>query len=726
MPSPTLAAKTNAKGVLHAVSRLTTLIAQARAKDPDLAAALEAEFRALSSRRQFGLNFERHQPEAVEIPGRPIRKGDKVRVLPPRGSTEKGDQRLWRVTKVANVEGGRVAHLALHDVDELETQVVTVEDLVVVAEFRDPIYPGLRSTGRVERGGDKPFHTVINAENFHALQTLTYTHRGKVDAIYIDPPYNTGARDWKYNNDYVDGEDAYRHSKWLAFMERRLKFAGQLLNPTNSILIVTIDEKEYLRLGLLLEQTFPHAHIQMVTSAIKPSGSQRSDEFARVEEYLFFVRFGDARPALSATDMLRDSGELSTVTWQGLRRRGSSDWRRSHRPNGFYPVFINDDDGTIHSVGEPIPLEQDRTTVTPPPGTWAAWPLAPNGDESRWQVSPARLREQLDEGTAALRSTNREDGACHIVYLKGQDLEFVRSGAFQTDGRDEEGKLRVLPSKLPTRKAKTMWVMPSHDASAHGTALLTRFLGERKFPFPKSLYAVEDALRFFIHDKPDAVVLDFFAGSGTTAHAVMRLNKQDQGRRQCISVTNNEVSAEEQGGLRADGLRPGDPEWEALGICEYITKPRLEAAITGKTPDGTAVKGDYRFTDEFPMADGLEENVEFFTLTYETPWRVARNRDFAKVAPLLWLRAGSQGRRIDTLPAEGWAVADTYGVIAALDRDKEFQAAVASTDTVKVAYIVTDDDRRFQLVAGGLPERVEPVRLYESYLNNFEINTGRE
>src|SRR5690606_19990692 len=196
-------------GSPYAVSRLTTLIAQARAKDPDLAAALESEFRALSSRRQFGLNFERHQPEAVEIPDRPIRKGDKVRVLPPRGSTEKGDQRLWRVTKLANVEGGRVAHLVLHDVDEPATQVVTVEDLVVVAEFRDPIYPGLRSTGRVERGGDKPFHTVINAENFHALQTLTYTHRGKVDAIYIDPPYNTGARDWKYNNNYVDADDAY-------------------------------------------------------------------------------------------------------------------------------------------------------------------------------------------------------------------------------------------------------------------------------------------------------------------------------------------------------------------------------------------------------------------------------------------------------------------------------------------------------------------------------------
>ena len=152
----------------------------------------------------------------------------------------------------------------------------------MVAEFRDPIYPGLVSTGKVERGGDKPFHTVINAENFHALQALLFTHRGKVDCIYIDPPYNTGAKDWKYNNDYVEGDDLYRHSKWLAFMERRLLLAKELLNPDDSVLIVTIDEKEYLRLGLLLEQIFPEARIQMVSSVIKPAGHRAEPEFRRV------------------------------------------------------------------------------------------------------------------------------------------------------------------------------------------------------------------------------------------------------------------------------------------------------------------------------------------------------------------------------------------------------------------------------------------------------------
>src|SRR5664279_2684854 len=158
--------------------------------------------------------------------------------------------------------------------------------------IRDSIYPGLVSTGKVQRGGDRPYHTVINGENYHVLKALSYTHRGKVDAIYIDPPYNTGAKDWKYNNDYVEADDLYRHSKWLAMMERRLLLAKELLNPLDSVLIVTIDEKEYLRLGMLLEQVFPEAEIEMVTSVISAKGVARVGQFSRIEEYIFFARFG--------------------------------------------------------------------------------------------------------------------------------------------------------------------------------------------------------------------------------------------------------------------------------------------------------------------------------------------------------------------------------------------------------------------------------------------------
>ena len=257
------------------MSRLTDLIAQAKAKDPDLGAEFEREFKSLSSRRSFGLNFERHRPEGVELPGRAIRKGDKARIFPPRGSTKKGDQQLWKVLGLEKSGGKKLAIVEQLNTAEPEQQKVAIEDLVVVAEFRDYIYPGLVSTGKVERGGDKPFHTVINGENFHALEALTFTHRGRIDAIYIDPPYNTGAKDWKYNNDYVESEDLYRHSKWLAFIERRLKVANQLLNPASSVLIATIDEKEYLRLGLLLEQTFPEAEIQMISKIGRASCRER-------------------------------------------------------------------------------------------------------------------------------------------------------------------------------------------------------------------------------------------------------------------------------------------------------------------------------------------------------------------------------------------------------------------------------------------------------------------
>ncbi len=194
--------------------------------------------------------------------------------------------------------------------------------------------------------------------------------------------------------------------------------------------------------------------------------------------------------------------------------------------------------------------------------------------------------------------------------------------------------------------------------------------------------------------------------------------------RQCISVTNNEVGADEQKAYRQQGLRAGDTEWEKLGICDYITKPRVEAAITGNTSEGKPIKGDYKFTDEFPMADGLAENAEFFTLTYETPLAVSYQTAFARIAPLLWLRAGSVGRRIDKLPSEGWDVAHAYGLLVELDSATEFLKAVRKNKALCIAYIVTDDERRFQALARRLPEGVEAIRLYESYLTNFAFANG--
>ncbi len=161
------------------------------------------------------------------------------------------------------------------------------------------------------------------------------------------------------------------------------------------------------------------------------------------------------------------------------------------------------------------------------------------------------------------------------------------------------------------------------------------------------------------------------------------------------------------------------------GICDYITKPRIKAAIMGKTPEGKNIEGDYKYNDEFAISDGLQENAEFFTLSYETPIAVSHNRAFARIAPLLWMRAGSRGRCIKKIPAEGWELVDAYGLLTDLDQAGAFCKAVKNKNTVQIAYIVTNDDRRFQSVARHLPDTIEPVRLYESYLNNFRFSFGR-
>jgi len=698
------------------VSRLTDLIAQAKAGDAQLGADLEREFKALSSRLPFGLNFERHRPEAVELPQRPVRKGDKVRILPERGSTKKGDPRLWVVRKIVKEGDGKVAELESLD-DEATQSKVALDDIVVVAEFRDIIYPGLVSTGKVLRGGDKPCHTVINGENYHVLKALTWTHRGKVDAIYIDPPYNTGAKDWKYNNDYVEADDLYRHSKWLAMMERRLLIARELLNPANSVLIVTIDEKEYLRLGLLLEQLFPEARVQMVSITISPRSTSRANELSRVDEYAFFVFVGNVE--LGSGER---TGEDSEVRWLYLRRTQRSLVRGS-RPRQFYPVYVDHVTKKIVRIGDPLSMEDRIEDVPAVKGATAVFPIAPDGTALIWGLTGPSLAQALDRGFVRVSAGN-EHQPYTIAYLSTEDIKRAERGEYRVSGTRLDGsKIVVIPGGKAARPS-TVWRESRHDAGAYGTSLLRAFIPGRKFPFPKSLYAVEDTIRLFVGGKPDAVVVDFFAGSGTTAHAVMRLNRQDGGRRQCISVTNNEVAADEQDALRKKGLRPGDPDWENLGICDYITKPRVEAAITGKTPDGEPIKGEYKFTDEFPMAEGFEENAEFFTLTYETPVAVSHHMAFARIAPLLWLRAGSRGRRIDRLPAKGWDVVEAYGLLIELDSAMAFLKAVGNAKDLRLVYIVTDDERRFQALTRRLPHGTEAIRLYESYLTNFSFANG--
>lgn len=616
---------------------------------------------------------------------------------------------------------------------------------MAVCEPGEPIYPGLRETGRVERGGGslgdpggKPYHVVINAENYHALQALGFCYAGRVDCVYIDPPYNTGAKDWKYNNDYVGADDAYRHSKWLAWMERRLKLAKTLLNPDDSVLVCTIDEKEYLRLGLLLEQTFPEAHIQMVSIVINPNGVARESEMYRVEEYAFFVYVGTARPSavedtmftsdIEAQKQLKAScddnapvAKKRKVRWEWLLR-GGSDSDRSHSPGCFYPVWIDPDKRRIVDVGEPLSEGLHPSDVAPRGGLVSVWPIARGtGAEKRWQMSAPNLRKLVEQGYAKVGAYDRNRDRWTLLYLGKNQRSRIERGELTVVGRDEnnvvtaEESLSAVVLKYP----KTIWNRQAHNAGEYGSRLIRAMLPERVFSYPKSLYAVEDTLRTVVKGKPDALVLDFFAGSGTTAHAVMRLNHEDGGHRISISVTNNEVSAAEERELRAAGLRHGDVGWEKHGICRHVTIPRIRAAITGRTPQNQPIKGDYRFTDPFPMADGFDENAVFFDLTYQDPYQVELRRGFQAIAPLLWMRAGCCGPIIRK-ENNTYAIADTYAVLFHWSAVNAFIKRLEEHSEARTVYVVTDDTTQYTRLCGMLPDR-DVIRLYRSYLESFKI-----
>lgn len=697
-----------------------------RIKDPALRASLEREVAPLRGRRQLGLIYERHLPEKVRLLGLPVKRGATVEI---RADL---DSPTWRVTSVSKGE----AHLRRTDsYGNVQTEAQAVGELVVVGEFGRPVYPGLRSLGKLERGGEKPWHSVLKAENYHALELLLYTCEGKVDAMYIDPPFNSGARDWKYNNRYVDENDSYRHSKWLSFMDKRLRLAKRLLNPSNSVLIVAIDENEVHRLALLLEDVFPSSKIQMVSVLINPAGATIIDQFHRVDEQLMFVHIGSARPIRTVADTTilpsaktDEDGRKKpkSFSWESLQRSGGNS-RREDTKAKFFPIYIDTEKVRIVGCGKHLAEGLSRKgAARPPKGCVAQWPIKKDLSEACWQLSAPTFRKYLAEGRIRI-GRKKPNGAWGISFLTTGNMRDITSGELVLKGRDAKGSL-IVECPNPgsrTRVGKTMWTNGAYSATEHGSTLLRKFIPGRMFPYPKSLYSVEDALRFYIGDKPEALVVDFFAGSGTTLHAVARLNHQDGGRRRTIMVTNNEVSEKEAKALRARGLNPGDPDWEALGIFEYITRPRIEAAITGHTADGKPIDGEYRFVDEFPIAEGFEENVEFLELTYEDPDTVQVGAAFEAVSPLLWLMAGAAGSRIEKITGP-WVVPDggRYSVLFDANEWPAYRSAVRNASSHTHAFIVTDSEAILQRVVAELPVDVQCFRLYESYLTSFAVNTG--
>lgn len=246
-------------------------------RDQKLRAAIAGEVVKLRQNKQYGLVFDEHLPETILLHKRRPRVRDTVI----READEK--QVIYVVTKVVNTKRVRIRPEVGGDESDAR-----IGDLTVVKRFGEPIYPALVPVHRIRRSDDprRPWHTIINADNYHALQLLLYTCEGQVDVIYIDPPYNSGARDWKYNNNYVDRNDRWRHSKWLSMMKRRLVLAKRLLKR-DGVLILTIDENEVYNLGVMLGELFPEYLRQMLTIVINPKGTGKLN-FARVEEHAMF------------------------------------------------------------------------------------------------------------------------------------------------------------------------------------------------------------------------------------------------------------------------------------------------------------------------------------------------------------------------------------------------------------------------------------------------------
>ena len=684
--------------------------------DPVLRERIMQETDKLVKQKKFGLVFEEHLPECTPLYDAPIRVGCKVALKTGYVSD---------IYTVLKIDGDTV----LCDRREThEQKTFQMSDIVAVAEFGEPIYPTLKPLDFVENAPDSDlWHTLIEADNYHALQLLEYLYAEKVDCIYIDPPYNTGAKDWKYNNDYVDSSDAYRHSKWLSMMEKRLKIAKKLLDPKDSVLIVTIDEKEYLHLGCLLEEMFPEAEIQMISSVINPKGSARAGRFSRVDEYIFFVFLGKSEVFPCELDMLREINEdKRSVRWAGLMRNGEGS-TRARIPSLFYPIFLDKETGRFHSVGEPLKPDEDRNSVICPDGTIAMFPVSSSGQELQWRLYPPSFMKYLEKGYIRF-GKRKKDATRSVSYLQDGMIKKIENGQIIIKGKNPEGDLELeYADSVGTKKPATIWNTVSHSASEHGSTFIKNILPGRKFTYPKSLYAVHDTIRFITKEKKEALIVDFFAGSGTTLHAINLLNSEDGGHRRCIMVTNNEVSVDEAKVLDKQGHKPGDAAWEKVGIARYVTWPRTVCSIEGHDVHGKPLKGNYLSSD-LPMSDGFKANAAFFKLSFLDKTSIALGMQFKELLPVLWMKGGA----IDKCPVlEGEELPN----MLILPKNKmavlideifypEFEEQLAQHPEIQTVFIVTDSEAAYREMIRAYESKA-CYQLYRDYLDNFRINTGR-
>ncbi len=411
------------------------------------------------------------------------------------------------------------------------------EDLPVLVERNDDkVHP------IISDNPDAPNHLIIEGDNLAALTELSYTHAGKIDVIYIDPPYNTGNKDFIYNDSYVDSEDSYRHSKWLSFMDKRLRIAKRLLSD-NGVIFISIDDNELANLRLLSDEIFGFFNYEAtITYVRKTSGKQDSSNFAKSTEYILIYSKSSnwIASALPAEDKVTDRYNKVDVDGRryretDLRKTGNAD-RKIDRPLMFYPFYLDPQD---HS----LLVRQNSDPELLALGFIEIFPVKPDGTDGRWRWAMNTANENL--GNLVAKEMPKYKGK-YTVYEK----DYIDK---------KEGERTV--------KEHTSWDRKAFNSDNAMMDFKELGFGNQDFPFPKSTDLIQHII--FLANFRNGIYLDFFAGSGTTMQALLRQNSEDGGRRQCILCTNNEN-----------------------GICENVTYERNKRVIEGYTkPNGEEVAG---------------------------------------------------------------------------------------------------------------------------------------
>ena len=667
--------------------------------DTALRSRLEQEFARLSKNKKFGLVFEEHIPECTPLYGVAIKPGSTVA----RKAGRIND--LFTVVKLS----GNTAHCRNKVTDDTMTTPLT--ELVSVAQFGETIFPMLQPIASVENApGSSLWHTLIEADNYHALQLLEYLYPKQVDCIYIDPPYNTGAKAWKYNNDYVDSSDSWRHSKWLSMMQKRLRLAKRILNPDTGVLIVTIDEHEVHHLRVLLKELFPEFYIQMVTAVINPKGVTQG-RFSRVEEYIVYCFAPNAFVDASDDNLLNPPVSNRKPRWKGLLRSGTNA-RREDRKNMFYPVLIDTKIGKVVGAGEALPFDKYPNFDLKIDGYVVAWPIRTDGSLGNWGVGYDTFRTLINKGYVSLGKYDPKRKTWGISYISLPNQKMIEDRRIRIVDRDPKtGVVSIEYTDSNNRAIKTVWHRSLHDAGAYGSDLVSSIIGQsRAFSFPKSLYSTKDAISAVVRNKKNALIVDFFAGSGTTLHALNLLNAEDGGQRRCILVTNNEVSVEEARDLQRSGYQPGDPEWEEYGICRAVTWPRTKYSVMGKRADGFPLTGEY-FTNQTITK---EDSRSFYQLGFmETPAGLTSSAKKQLVSLLRDKEGKTQLPQTLVKTDSKFIVSDkhTASILFDVNAVDEWLEALEDQDHITDFYIVVNEAPVFREIKTRVSDLLGPINI---------------